>query len=241
MTTGWPRAALVDLDGTLCDSAPELAAAMDRVLGELGQDPAGAARVRDWVGDGIDMLVTRALTAALGEAPDTDTLRDARTRFDTAYAEVLGTQCPLYPGVVEGLDHLRAAGVATACITNKSRLFALPLLASLGVADRFDTLVCGDSGLPKKPDAAPLAAAAERLGVVVSDCVMIGDSGIDVAAARAAGCPAWCVRSGYNRGEPIERAGADAVYDRFDDLVDGLLGGRRAPASEAATDPRRSA
>lgn len=220
---GAKRAALIDLDGTLCDSAPELAAAVDRARTDLGYPAAGTSRVRQWVGEGIDTLLARALEDATGETPDAAAQRDARARFDTAYAEVLGTMCPLYPGVVEGLDRLRAAGVRTACITNKARIFALPLLGSLGIADRFDTLVAGDSGVAKKPDAAPLLAAAERLGVAIGDCVMVGDSGVDVAAARAAGCPAWCVRTGYNAGEPIDGAGADAVFDRFDELVEALL------------------
>lgn len=216
-------AALVDLDGTLCDSAPELAAAVDRVREELGYPAAGVTRVRDWVGEGISTLLARALRDATGAEPDTDALRDARMRFDTAYAEVLGTMGPLYPGVAGGLDRLREAGVPTACITNKARLFALPLLGALGVANRFDALIAGDAGLALKPDPAMLHAAAGRLGVDIEACVMIGDSGVDVATARAAGCPAWCVRTGYNRGEPIDDAGADAVFDRFDDLVEALL------------------
>ncbi|MDZ7748856.1 MAG: HAD-IA family hydrolase [Halofilum sp. (in: g-proteobacteria)] len=184
-------ATLIDLDGTLCDSVPELAGAVDRVLEELGYPAAGVAKVRDWVGEGIATLLARALRDATGEEPSAEALRDARTRFDTAYAEVLGTMCPLYPGVVEGLDRLRAAGVRTACITNKARLFALPLLGSLGVADRFDALVAGDAGLALKPDPAMLLAAAERLDVAIGDCVMIGDSAVDVAAARPR-LPAWC-------------------------------------------------
>ena len=217
-------AALIDLDGTLVDSAHELATAIDRMLAEAGHPAAGVAKVREWVGDGVDMLVSRALTDATGQTPDAARQREARARFDTFYAEVLGTESPLYPGVVEGLDRLRAAGIRTACITNKSKIFALSLLGALGIAQRFDLVVAGDSVAAKKPDAAPLQHAADRLGVSLADCVMIGDSSIDVAAARAAGCPAWCVRSGYNRGEPIDSAGADAVFDRFDELVEALLG-----------------
>lgn len=217
------RAALVDLDGTLVDSAAELAAAVDRVRTDLGYEPAGPSKVRDWVGEGIERLVARALADATGAEPDAVALRDARARFDTAYAEVLGTMSPLYPGVVEGLDRLRGAGIATACITNKSRIFALSLLGALGILDRFDVVVAGDSAAAKKPDAAPLVLAAEKLGVGPAACVMIGDSAIDVAAARAAGCPAWCVRTGYNRGEPVDAADPDAVFDAFDELVRALL------------------
>jgi len=223
-------AALIDLDGTLVDSAHELATAVDRMLAEAGHPSAGVSKVRDWVGDGVDMLVARALGDATGHDPDAETLREARARFDTFYAEVLGTESALYPGVAEGLERLRAADVRTACITNKSKIFALSLLGALGIADRFDLLVAGDMAEAKKPDAAPLQYAAERLGVALPECVMIGDSAIDVAAARAAGCAAWCVRSGYNRGEPIDSAGADAVFDRFDELVEALLARASRPA-----------
>jgi phosphoglycolate phosphatase len=216
------RAALIDLDGTLVDSAPELATAVDRVLAEAGHEPAGVERVRDWVGDGIDRLLERALTEAVGQAPDAAELRSVRARFDTFYAEILGTAAPLYAGVVDGLDSLRAAGVGTACITNKAGVFALGLLGAVGIADRFDAVVAGDSGRGLKPDAAPLQAAARKLGVAIEDCVMVGDSAIDVAAARAAGCPAWCVRTGYNRGAPLEESGPDRIFDRFDELAAAL-------------------
>lgn len=223
------RAALIDLDGTLVDSAPELAAAVDRMLVDLGHAPAGLEKTRSRVGGGVDALVTRSLAEALGREPGDEERAAARRRFDTRYAEVLGTMGPLYPGVTGGLDRLRAAGVATACITNKLRLFALPLLGTLGIADRFDALVAGDTAAALKPDPAPLALAAERLGVALADCVMIGDSAVDVAAARAAGCPAWCVRTGYG-GEPVEAAAPDAVFDRFDELVEALLAGDTAAA-----------
>ncbi len=216
------KAALIDLDGTLADSAPELAVAVDRVLREEGHDPVGVERVRDWVGDGIDRLVERAIADATGEAPDAAGLKRLRGRFDTAYAEVLGTMAPIYPGVVEGLDALRAAGVRTACITNKAAIFSIGLLGALGIADRFDTIVSGDSGAGLKPAAGPLEAAARKLGVPLAECVMVGDSAIDVAAARAAGCAAWCVRTGYNRGEPLEASEPDRIFEGFDELAGAL-------------------
>lgn len=215
-------AALIDLDGTLADSAPELAAAIDRMLVDAGHDRVGSDRVRDWVGDGINRLVERALVHATGESPDAEALRDARRRFDTAYAEILGTMAPLYPGVVEGLDEIRSAGIATACVTNKAGVFAIGLLGSLGIADRFDRIITGDRVAELKPAAAPLEMAARKLGVAIDDCVMVGDSAIDIAAARAAGCPAWSVRTGYNRGASLEDSGPDRIFDRFDELAAAL-------------------
>lgn len=217
-----PRAVLIDLDGTLVDSAPELARAVDRVLTGAGHAPAGTEQVRVWVGDGIDRLLERALTQATGEVPAAADLRAIRARFDTAYAEILGTMAPLYTGVIDGLDALRAGGLGIACITNKAGVFAIGLLGTLGIADRFDAIIAGDSGKGTKPASAPLEAAARKLGVAIEDCVMVGDSAIDVAAAREAGCPAWCVRTGYNRGAPLEDSGPDRIFDRFDELAAAL-------------------
>lgn len=217
------RLALIDLDGTLVDSAPELATAVDKMLAGSDLPKAGSEQVRGWIGEGIDALVARALAEQSGRDPDEDACRAARSLFDTAYAEVIGTQSHPYPGVFDGLDRLREAGVATACITNKARLFSISLLGSLDLMNRFDLLVAGDSGPAKKPSGEPLLHAAERIGVSIDQCLMIGDSRIDVAAAHAAGCPAWCVRTGYSRGQDPEQMGADALFDRFDDLVDRLL------------------
>ncbi len=216
------KVALIDLDGTLVDSASELATAVDRALTDAGHGAVGAEQVRAWIGDGIDRLLERALTEATGEVPDGEDLRYIRARFDTAYAEILGTMAPLYPGVVDGLDAMRAAGLGTACITNKAGVFAIGLLGAVGIADRFDAILAGDRGHGNKPEAAPLEAAARKLGVAIEDCVMVGDSAIDVAAARAAGCPAWCVRTGYNRGAPLEDSGPDRIFDRFDELAAAL-------------------
>lgn len=217
------RAALIDLDGTLVDSAPELARAVDRMLVELGHRPIGEEAVRGAVGDGVAALVARGLERAAGAMPDQAECMVARRHFDRAYAALLGRHGPLYPGVIEGLDALRRAGVATACVTNKAATFTEPLLANLGLRPYFDVVVSGDTTPALKPDPEPLLFAARKLGVAIVDCVMIGDSANDVAAARAAGCPAWCVRSGYNRGEAIEASGPDAVFDRFDQLVARLV------------------
>ena len=218
-----PKAALIDLDGTLVDSAPELAAAVNRMRVDFDLPPVDEACVRTWVGAGIDTLVGHALEDAPEPIQSKQQLRAARVAFDAAYAEVLGTMAPLYPGVLQGLDRLRSASVATACITNKARIFAVPFLGALGLTDRFDMIVADDSGAAGKPNAAPLLKAAERLGVSIECCIVIGDSFIDIAAARNAGCPVWCVRTGYNRDEPIEAANPDAVFDRFDGLVEALV------------------
>lgn len=219
------RAVLLDLDGTLVDSAPELATAVNQVRQAFGLPEAPLASVRDWVGEGVDMLLRSALSEAVDLESDADARRSARASFNKAYAAVLGTAAVPCPGVPEGLERLRAAGMPLACVTNKPEPFARALLESLGILAPFGVIVGGDCTEALKPDAAPVRLAAERLGVAVGNCLLVGDSAIDITTARNAGCPVWCVRSGYDRGRPVDEAGADAVFDRFDELVDALLSG----------------
>lgn len=217
------RAALIDLDGTLVDSAPELADSLDVMLIELGHAPVGEARVRQWVGGGVGVLVEQGLYHALGREPTAADREQGRTLFRSAYDDRVGHRGPVYPGVFAGLDRLRAAGVHLACVTNKIRRFTAPMLERLELIDYFDTVVAGDDAAALKPDPAMLLLAAERLGVDTAHCVMIGDSAIDVAAARNAGMPVWCLRSGYGGSEPVDAAGPDAAFDRFDELAEALV------------------
>lgn len=217
------RAVLLDLDGTLVDSAAELALAVNRVRQEFDLSEASLESVRDWMGEGVTALLQQALAGAVDIGTDTEARRRARSVFNESYAAVLGTSAVPCPGVPEGLERLQAAGMPLACVTNKPEAFARALLDSLGILSPFDVIVGGDSTEALKPDAAPVRLAAERVGVEVGNCLLVGDSAIDVETARNAGCPVWCVRSGYDRGRPVDEAGADAVFDRFDELVDALL------------------
>lgn len=219
-----PRATLIDLDGTLVDSAPELASAVDSMLVGLDLPPAGEEATRARVGGGAGVLVEQSLYVALGRMPADAERSRARALFDAAYVDRAGRTGPVCPGVFEGLALLRTVGLRTACVTNKVRRFTEPTLARLGLLGYLDVVVAGDDAAALKPDPAPLALAAERLGAALVDCIMIGDSAIDVAAARAAGCAVWCVRSGYGGGEPVDAAGPDRVFDRFDELVRGIVG-----------------
>jgi len=219
---GFPAGALIDLDGTLVDSAPELAAAINETLTTLGLPVAAEAAIRERIGAGVGTLVKQSLHAALGRVPSEDERSHAQGLFDRAYDARVGTAGPVCPGVFTGLERLLAVAVPRACVTNNARRFTVPMLERLGLSDWLDVIVTGDDSDALKPDPAPLRLAAERLGVAVEDCLMIGDSAIDVAAARAAGCPVWCVRGGFARGEPVEAAGPDAVFGRFDELVAAL-------------------
>ncbi|MDX1609695.1 MAG: phosphoglycolate phosphatase [Halofilum sp. (in: g-proteobacteria)] len=217
------RAVLCDLDGTLVDSVSELRLAVNRVRAQHGLPEAAPDEVRSWVGEGVETLLRRALAQATGPEADPCLLRAARRQFDAAYDEVLGSEAAACAGVPEGLARLRAASVPLACVTNKPERFARGLLESLQILAPMDVVVGGDSGHGLKPDAGPLEFAAASLGVAIGECLLVGDSAIDVEAARNAGCPVWCVRDGYGGGRPVDEVGADAVFDRFDELVDALL------------------
>lgn len=217
-----PRMILIDLDGTLVDSVPDLAYCVDVMMVRLGRPPHGEAAVRDWVGNGVERLVRRALLGQLeGEPPDADFAR-AYPIFLDLYAENTSQRSILYPGVREGLDWLAAAGYPLGCVTNKAARFTEPLLRDLGVYDRFGLVVSGDSLPRKKPDPLPLLHAAAHFGVAPADALMIGDSQSDVTAARAAGFGIVCMSYGYNHGQDIRAARPDAVIDSMVELK-GLL------------------
>jgi phosphoglycolate phosphatase len=213
-----PKMILIDVDGTLVDSVPDLAYCVDVMMVRLGRAPYGETAVRDWVGNGVERLVRRALVGQLeGEPTDADFDR-AYPIFLDLYAENTSKRSVLYPGVREGLDWLRAAGYALGCVTNKAAQFTEPLLKDLGVRDFFDIVISGDTLPKKKPDPLPLLHAAEYFGVAPADSLMIGDSVSDVSAARAAGFGIVCMSYGYNHGEDIRLANPDAVIDSMVEL-----------------------
>ena len=207
------QAVLFDLDGTLVDSAPDLALAVDRMLGEMGREPAGESRVRCWVGNGARRLVERALTGHLDGRVEAAELEPALERFFEHYAECLVEYTQPYPGVVEALDQLEPRGLRLAVVTNKPARFTMPLLAHLGLRRHFHAVVSGDTLARRKPDPGPLLLAAEQCGVAPGAALMVGDSENDVRAARAAGMPVACVPYGYNHGADISQAGPDLLLD----------------------------
>lgn len=221
-----PKMILLDLDGTLVDSVPDLAHCVDAMMARLGRPVRGEAAVRNWVGNGVERLVRRALIGALDGEPDELDYQRAYPLFLELYAENTFTRSSLYPGVREGIDFLRAAGYPLGCVTNKARRFTEPLLGHLGLLDDFGILVCGDSLPRKKPDPLPLLHAAGYFGAAPEDSLMVGDSISDVRAARTAGFGIICTSYGYNHGQDIRDANPDAVIDSLTELQ-GLL----APAA----------
>ena len=217
-----PKMILIDVDGTLVDSVPDLTYCVDEMMQRLGREPRGEAGVRNWVGNGVERLVRRALIGQLDGEPDETEFARAYPVFLDLYAENTSRRSVLYPGVREGVDYLKAEGYRLGCVTNKAEQFTLPLLTDLGLIDAFEVVVCGDTLPQKKPDPAPLLHAAEQLGVGAEDSLMIGDSRSDVKAARAAGFQIVCMSYGYNHGEDIRDYAPDAVIDSMTELK-GLL------------------
>ncbi|HEB66869.1 MAG TPA: phosphoglycolate phosphatase [Gammaproteobacteria bacterium] len=222
-----PEMILIDVDGTLVDSVPDLAYCVDEMMKRLGLPPHGEDKVRQWVGNGVERLVRRALVGRLEGEPDEELFRKAYPIFLDLYAENTSKRSRLYPGVREGLDYLKSAGYRLGCVTNKAAQFTEPLLRDLGIMDYFAIVISGDTLPKKKPDPLPLLHAAEFFGVKPEDALMIGDSISDVKAARAAGFQIVCMSYGYNHGQDIREANPDAVIDSMAELP-GLLPGREA-------------
>ncbi|MEY2699596.1 MAG: hypothetical protein RIQ52_351 [Pseudomonadota bacterium] len=219
MTTSERRRLIaLDLDGTLVDSAPDLARSVDALLQHLGKQPVGLAQVHRWIGNGSPMLVRRAMTGEMWPDVDPEGHAEAVEWFHDYYLAHMADTSTLFPGVREGLLMLREAGYLLACVTNKSRPFCAPLLSTLGILDLLDAVACAEDFKRLKPDPEPLLATAARFGVSPQDCVMVGDSENDVAAARAAGFRIVCVPYGYRRCELATELGADAVIDGLDAL-----------------------
>jgi phosphoglycolate phosphatase len=213
-----PKLVLIDLDGTLVDSVPDLAYCVDEMMRALGREPRGVEKVRGWVGNGVDRLVMRALTDTLWEDPEEDEYEAAHTIYMKLYAANTSGRSHLYDGVLDGIDYLKSEGFKVGCVTNKAEAFTVPLLKDMGIYDKFDVVVSGDTTPKKKPDPMPLLHAANQLKVKAADCLMVGDSMHDVQAARSAGFQVVCVPYGYNHGVDIREANPDAVIDSLAEL-----------------------
>lgn len=204
---------LIDVDGTLVDSVPDLAYCVDEMMKRLEMPVRGETAVRNWVGNGVERLVRRALVNQLDGEPDDEIFEKAYPLFLELYAENSCKRSCLYDGVREGLDWLKARNIRLGCVTNKASQFTLPILKELGIYDEFETIVCGDSLPEKKPHPLPLLHSAEVMGVKPGSSLMIGDSMSDVKAARAAGFGIICMSYGYNHGVDIRDSKPDAVID----------------------------
>lgn len=220
--TGLPRAVIWDLDGTLIDSAPDLAAVLNGLLRDHDLATHSLGQVKAMIGGGIPRLVERGW-AASGEILTADELGRLSGRFIERYAAAASDRTRLYPAVTEVLGELRRRGVAQAVCTNKLAAIARQILVDLRVADHFVVVVGGDSTAEKKPHPLPLRICLDAFAFAPEEVVMVGDTAIDRDAGHAAGLPVVLLRSGYSRA-PVDGLGADAVVNGVSDLLDALAG-----------------
>ncbi|MBC5785519.1 phosphoglycolate phosphatase [Ramlibacter sp. USB13] len=210
-----PQAAIIDLDGTLVDTLGDFTAALDAMAGELRLPAVSSQVVKGFIGKGSEHLI-RSVLAHVG-APASLYGR-AWDAYQSAYRGLNGRFAEVYPGVVDGVRSLRAAGLRLACLTNKPGEFARDLLEAKGLAPCFELVFGGDAFERKKPDPLPLVKTCEALGTAPAATLMVGDSRNDAAAARAAGCQVVLVTYGYNHGEPVRAVDADAFIDSLAEL-----------------------
>ena len=207
------RAAIIDLDGTMVDTALDFHAAVNRMRADLSLAQQDIELVRTFVGRGFVHLVRSSLGADFSPEEVERIFPDARVSFLKHYTDVNGEASVLYPEVLDGLRAMRAKGLQLACVTNKQSVFALPLMEKMGLIPLFDAIYPGDA-LPKmKPDPLPMLTVFERFGLQPREVVAIGDSTNDSQAARAAGCPVFAVPYGYNHGRPVQEVDSDGIVE----------------------------
>jgi phosphoglycolate phosphatase len=227
------QAVLLDLDGTLMDTADDIATVLNQALAEHRLGSLATGQVREMIGRGVPILIERALKR-LGHSDGAFDKQALLERFDFHYgSRHMRNECNarVYPGVAEGLAKLHALGLRLAVVTNKKRIFALSLLEQLGLAELIDLVVGGDSCERRKPDPQPLQFACESLHVDPAHALMVGDSINDVLAARAAGMTVVCVPYGYNEGNDPRGLACDAFIETLADLPALLQGGALTAAS----------
>ena len=222
MKTFQPKLIMIDVDGTLVDSVPDLAYCIDEMMQKLGLQKWGETKVRHWVGNGVPKLVERALTGELEGRPIKDVFDIAYPIFLDLYEDNTAQRSYLYDGVREGLDYLKSQRYQLGCVTNKSEQFTHPLLKALGIFNDFKIIISGDTLPKRKPDPMPLLYCAERFNLKPEECLMLGDSVSDVKAARAAGFDIICMSYGYNHGNDIADENPDLVIDSMSQLSDHL-------------------
>jgi phosphoglycolate phosphatase len=215
-----PHAILLDLDGTLVDSAPDLTCSLNQILTILDVPLVDESRVRQWIGNGVDRLLHRALTNSVEGYAQGDEFWRARNLFFVEYQKQSGNQSRLYETVFDSLKKLSQQNIRLACITNKNRCFTLPLLKKLEVESFFDLVVCGDDLTNKKPHPEPLLYAVNQLGVDVEKSLMVGDSKTDIDAANAASMAVVCVDYGYSQGKNLSLLNINGMISNLSELIE---------------------
>ena len=222
MTTGQFKLISFDLDGTLVDSLPDLALSVNSALAEFDLPQASQELVMTWIGNGADILITRALIWAKeqsGKTLDEEQIKELKRRFGFYYSENLCNVSRLYPHVKETLERLKAQGYILAVITNKPTKHVQPVLAAFGIDHLFSEMLGGQSLPAIKPHPAPLYYLCGKFGLYPKQILFVGDSKNDILAAHAAGCAVVGLTYGYNYNIPIAEANPDWVFDDFADIL----------------------
>ncbi len=224
LTTGLYRAVLLDLDGTLMDTIPDIAAAANAMRRDLGLAVLPEDTIRTFVGKGTDNLIMRTLAHDLGaDSVTPERFAQGRASFYPRYHEVNGTHSIVYPGVREGLRLLADRGLKLGVVTNKPTEFTLPLLRQAALADLMQAVVCGDTLPTRKPLPDPMLHACHLLHVAPTEAVAIGDSVNDALSARAAGCAVLAVPYGYNEGHDVQDLDVDAIVSDIEEAAQWIL------------------
>ena len=217
----FPAAIVFDLDGTLIDSAPDLHAALNRLMALENRRSLELSEVIRMIGDGVPKLVERGYQAT-GEIPEPAELKAKTEQFSADYEKNATELTQLFPGVVNTLEFLSENQVPMGICTNKPQAATLKVLGAFGLSNVFEAVVGGDQlGGVRKPDPRHLMAALEQLNVTPADALMVGDSPNDIDVAINAGVRSIAVSFGYRR-VPIEDLGANLIIDRFEDLIDAF-------------------
>jgi len=206
---------LFDLDGTLIETAPEIADAVNDTLLQFGHAPASQQQITDWIGHGTRELLIQALAQATHTTAEavrgSAQFATIEAAFGEHYMHRCGSRSQLYPQVRATLTALRAAGVRLALVTNKEARYTQAVLAAHQLDQAFDRVVCGDTLAVKKPNPACIESCLQQFGVAPERALFVGDSSIDVATARNAGIAVWVLPYGYNMGQPIAASAPDRV------------------------------
>lgn len=210
------RAVLFDLDGTLIDSAPDIATALNIVLVDAERAVLTVADVRLLIGEGVARLVEKAFVQT-GGLPDPVVLSRSVQRMTELYNARLTVETVLLPAARETIYGLHKDGIKTGVVSNKPNQLTIQILDHFDLTDGLDAVQGAEDHLPKKPAPDMLIAALNKTGVVPANAIYVGDSAVDVAAARATGLPVILVRGGYTT-RPVDELGADRVINSLSDL-----------------------
>jgi phosphoglycolate phosphatase len=211
------RAIMFDLDGTLVHTAPEIAAAANLMLADMGRATLPVGQIEGYIGEGALVLIKRCLTGQKNVEPEAELFAQAEALFFAHYAQNVIESKP-FAGVIDGLRAIHNKGFRLACVTNKPEKFTLPLLQKSGLADFFEIVVSGDTLHKKKPDPIQLHHICAKFDVPEFEAMLVGDSATDIAAAQAAGCFIVTVPYGYNQGLPLDVSQVDATINDLTEL-----------------------